>query len=136
MESPGVLLLYGVVKLLAYTSWSWLALHLAGVPPRIGRAVLMGGVRWGLGLVLGVILFFAVDTTQAQALSRYIAVYVPVRIVEWFLLSVWVLPAGARWSLRPRLLWLAGGVVLSFLTDLVSPDMVGEGRFCIGRCLC
>jgi len=32
-------------------------------------------------------------------------------------------------------LWCAGGIIVSFLTDLLSPDGV-QGRFCIGRCLC
>jgi hypothetical protein len=32
--------------------------------------------------------------------------------------------------------WVAGGILVSFASDMVSPEMIEEGRFCVGRCLC
>jgi hypothetical protein len=136
MDGSGTIVIYGVVKLLAYGAWCWFALRLAGQAGLLARAAAMGLVRWLIGLVLGAFLFLALPTSRDQVLARYIAVYVPVRAIEWLLISAWVLPAGARWSASRRPLWVAGGIALSFITDLVSPEMIERGRFCVGRCLC
>jgi hypothetical protein len=32
-------------------------------------------------------------------------------------------------------LWILGGIVVSFASDLLSPEGMA-GRFCVGRCLC
>jgi len=136
MGGPGNIVLYGVVKLLAYAAWCWFALRLAGCAGLLARAAAMGLVRWLIGLVLGVFLFFALPTTRDQVLAQYIAVYVPVRALEWLVIGAWLLPPGASWSASRRPLWVAGGITLSFITDLVSPEMIEHGRFCVGRCLC
>lgn len=130
-----MLAFYGVVKLLAYSGWCLLALTLAGFPEQVWRSVGMGALRWVLGLALGVLIFLLVRPARADVMPLYFAIYLPVRALEWGLISLLVLPRGERWPARRRLAWVGGGIVLSFLTDLLSPDMIEYGRFCAGRCL-
>lgn len=130
-----MLAFYGVVKLLAYCVWCLLALTLAGFPERVWRAVGMGVLRWVIGLALGIGIFLLVRPARADVLRLYFAIYIPVRALEWGLISALMLPRGERWAWRRRLAWVGGGIVLSFLTDLASPDMIEHGRFCVGRCL-
>jgi hypothetical protein len=136
MDSPDSLATYGLVKLAAYVGWCWVALRLAGLRAQMKRAFGMGLVRWLLGLLLGVLIFIAVRAPREDVLMLYIAVYVPVRALEWGLLAALVLPRGERWPRRRLAAWVAGGIVLSFLTDLTSPQMLEHGHFCVGRCLC
>lgn len=130
-----VVVFYGVVKLLAYIVWCLLALTLAGFPEQVWRSVGMGVARWALGLVLGIGIFLLVRPARADVVPLYFAIYVPVRALEWGLVSALILPRGERWPARRRLAWIGGGVLLSFVTDLASPDMIEHGRFCVGRCL-
>jgi hypothetical protein len=130
-----VIVFYGAVKLLVYGVWCLLALTLAGFPEKLWRSVGMGLLRWSMGLALGLLLFFLVRPARADVVPLYFAIYVPVRALEWGLVSVLILPRGERWPWRRRLAWIGGGIVLSFVTDLASPDMIEHGRFCVGRCL-
>jgi hypothetical protein len=96
----------------------------------------MGSLRWLLGLALGVLVFFLLPAERDQVFVQYVVVYVPVRLFEWGLLCRWLLPRGIHWPGRLRVGWVAGGILLSFLTDMTSPQMIESGRFCVGRCLC
>lgn len=145
MTDPGNILLYAIVKLVAYSVWCAFGLRLAGQPGGLARAAWLGLVRWLIGLIVGTIIFFVVPAKRSDVVALYFAIYVPVRFVEWYILSKLLLPRGAEWpspsaegfrSSTRRLPWILGGIVLSFLTDMVSPDMIEDGRFCIGRCLC
>jgi hypothetical protein len=136
MGGPGNIVLYGIVKLVAYAAWSGFALRLAGQPRGFARAAGMGLVRWVIGAIVGLVIFFVVPAQRSDVVELYFAVYVPVRFIEWYVLSRLVLPRGVSWPAPRRLPWIVGGIVLSFLTDMVSPDMIEHGRFCIGRCLC
>jgi len=139
------ILLYAIVKFIAYSGWSAFGLRLAGQPGGLARAAWLGMVRWLIGLIVGTLIFFVVPAQRSDVYALYFVIYVPVRFVEWYILSRLVLERGAPWpspdeagfeSGARRLQWILGGIVLSFLTDMVSPDMIEDGRFCIGRCLC
>jgi hypothetical protein len=133
------LVLYGVVKFVAYSLWGYYGfrLHSANAP-LFAKSLRFGAVRWAIGLGLGIVVFFlAGSVDEGQALFDYLAIYTPVRIFEWTLMAVLFFPDWkGKWRLRPLYYWIAAGVILSFLTDFVSPQMIGEGRFCVGRCLC
>ena len=130
-------LLYVVVKFLCYTAWCWLGLWLRH---RDGatflRASGFGLFRLGIGIVAGLSIFFLATVRPEEVLWKYLEIYAPVRLVEWFII-VWVV----RWKLNltiatpGSLLWCIGGILVSFASDLASPEGL-EGHFCIGRCLC
>ena len=135
-----MILLYGAVKFLAYSAWCHAGLRLAGSSADAASSLLLGAARWGIGLLFGIVIFFAVGSIDAAAAARtYFAVYTPVRIVELvimlFVIAVRVQPDSMAMA-NPRLrLWCVGGMLVSFLTDVLSPEGV-QGRFCVGRCLC
>jgi hypothetical protein len=128
--------IYLTVKLAAYTAWCALGLKLAGRPLGL-RAVRLGLLRTALGIGFGFLIFFLASALPLHGtLGEYIALYAPVRVVEWAILWVLIRGAGGPGFIGPRaLLWIAGGILVSYAADLASPIPVDE-RFCIGRCLC
>lgn len=84
------LLLYGIVKFIAYSGWGYAGFRLQRTAaPLFGKSVRFGIAPWK-----------------------------------------------DKWT-SPRLYtWIICGAAVSFLTDMVSPEMLNEGRFCVGRCLC
>jgi hypothetical protein len=93
-------------------------------------------MRWLLGLAFGVAIFFAFATSRDHVWQQYVAVYVPVRCVEWSIIGVIFAPSASQLSLGRKLAWVFAGVAVSFASDMVSPQMIEDGRFCVGRCLC
>ena len=132
------LLLYAVVKFVAYSLWGYVGFRVVNLQPTAGKSVRFGIARWLLGVGFGVLVFLlAGSVNRDQIFFLYLSIYIPVRIVEWTIMPVvffWT--SAKKWQLPVIYLWIAGGVLLSFLTDFVSPDMLNEGRFCVGRCLC
>ena len=132
---------YGAAKFLAYSAWCYGGLIAArAVRPGVGRSFGFGAVRWFIGLFFGVAIFFAVGSIDAEATFRtYLLIYTPVRLVEWGIMAVLIarrVQAGAAaHAILPLSIWCAGGILVSFLTDVVSPEGL-QGRFCVGRCLC
>ena len=130
-------LLYVVVKLISYIAWCWVGLRLwrrgaADIP----RSAALGALRLAIGLVFGIVIFFLAGSIEAEdALWKYIAIYAPVRLVEWFILAVII--GRESYSRTPvtLMLWCIGGIVVSFVADFASPEGVA-GHFCVGRCLC
>jgi hypothetical protein len=126
---------YAAAKFAAYCAWCYLLL-----PPapdrRPARAIRYGAIRWLIGLFAGITVFFAAGSIDAgDAASKYLAIYVPLRIVEWGLMA-WLITGPPRGrSIGQTLAWIAGGIAVSFATDMLSPDGMA-GRFCTGRCLC
>lgn len=136
-----------LVKFLAYSAWCWFALRLFGgelLRPTPRRAMTLAAGRVLLGFVLGWPLLMAV-TLIAPEQSR-VGVSVPIalaasvmlRLFLWSLIGaavsrpgwrVWPLVLGARWQ---ESLWRAGGLLLSFLTDVGS--IVGAGVFGLIPC--
>jgi hypothetical protein len=143
MDNLAGAVLYGLVKWSAYTSWCWVGLYWAAnahevAPKRVPlrRALAAGSLRWLLGLAFGVVIFFAFATTRDRVWQQYVAVYVPVRCVEWSIIGALFAPSAGKLSLGRKLGWVAAGVAVSFASDMVSPSMIEDGRFCVGRCLC
>ena len=132
---------YALVKFIAYSVWCGAGLRLATPSAATLRASLgLGAIRWMLGLVFGVAIFFVAGTIDAGSAARlYFTIYSPVRVVEWGIMS-WLIASRSRGGLRPApigalALWCLGGILVSFLTDALSPEGL-QGRFCVGRCLC
>jgi hypothetical protein len=138
-ERPDVeLFVYVAVKLLAYVGWSGVGLLvLRREQSSWARAASLGLFRLGLGVAFGLVIFFAAKTSsRSDLLVRYVAIYAPVRPLEWAITAALIL-AGA--PLRGRS-WRAvgfcfAGALVSFAADLASPEGVA-GHFCVGRCLC
>ena len=129
---------YAAAKFLAYAVWCGVALFL--VPDRTATAAAaarFGLVRWGIGLAVGVVIFFVVGSISADAAARtYVSVYSPIRAVEWGIMAFFIRGDGSRPMTPGRAaLWCFGGIVVSFASDFLSPDGLA-GRFCVGRCLC
>lgn len=128
---------YLVVKYLAYALWCYAGIRwLAPATPRpISRDALLGLGRLVLGIGIGIFIFFAalsMNNATRSAPLTYMAVYVPVRVVEWLLWHGLV--AG-----RPRdarsVLWILGGVVVSCAADAPLGIMEG-GIVPVGRPFC
>jgi len=128
---------YAAVKLLAYSAWCYAGLRVARPGGAAASAALrFGGVRWCLGLAFGVAVFLFVGSIDASAAARtYFLVYSPVRVVEWGIMAFLIRDRAHAAPPLPLAFWCVGGLVVSFATDLLSPDGV-QGRFCVGRCLC
>lgn len=131
---------YVALKVLAYTLWCGLALRgrhpaLADVIPRalawgMGRAAM--GVLFGLGIwLLSTLVAIGLRELGADDLAMqagaYLAVYVPVRVVEWGILARLMLH---RWDS----FFILGGVGISLLADI--PMIVATGGLPIGRFMC
>jgi hypothetical protein len=136
VEDAAPELLYVVVKFVAYSLWCWLGLKLfEAEKARLRDGLGFGAFRWLIGLVFGIaagIMLGSVNSNDVPSL--YVKVYVPLRIVEW---SIMLFLMGSRSYQRSAKgwLWMLGGIGVSFLSDLASPEGMA-GRFCVGRCLC
>jgi len=136
-----MIVVYAVAKFLAYSVWCYLGLRLVQpAASSVASSVKLGALRWFLGLFFGIVIFFMVGSIDAEAAARtYLLVYSPVRALEWGIMAfVIVKRVRLGFTFRvtgPLLVWCVGGILVSFLTDLVSPEGI-EGRFCVGRCLC
>ena len=130
-------MLYAAVKFIGYSLWGYVGFRLQGSENLVARSLRFGTARWFLGLGIGVLVFLVSGSiNQEQVLVHYLAIYIPIRILEWAVMATFFFAAWKRKTGSAKFyVWLLGGVVLSFLTDFVSPDML-NGRFCVGRCLC
>jgi hypothetical protein len=135
--------LYAAAKFVAYAAWCWAGLRLsAPAQSSIGRSLKYGAFRWLLGLAFGVAAGIALGSVPRESVaSLYFSVYTPLRVVEWLIMAM-AMPnmshGGSASSIirSPRAwLWILGGIVVSFGSDLLSPEGMA-GRFCVGRCLC
>ena len=143
---------YAAAKFLAY--WAWSAYGVAQSAPdsspseRASRGAGFGLLRWFIGLFFGIGVFLA-SIFASQLLPNglvqfafeniwllYLVVYIPIRCIEWGIIASFL--ASDTFPLRSRKahIWILGGIAISILVDLVHPDMIEQGRFCVGRCLC
>jgi hypothetical protein len=128
---------YVAVKAIAYVGWCFLGVRLLDPGRRAPwhRALGLGLARLGLGIVLGLFIFLAalsMNNATRNAPLTYVSIYVPVRIVEWMILHVFV----ARQTLGAKsALWVLGGVAVSCLADLPLGAMEG-GIVPVGRPFC
>ena len=136
-----MIVVYAVAKYLAYSMWCYVGLRLVQpVAANLVTAGRFGATRWLIGLAFGIAVFFLVGPiNEPDAARTYFLVYTPVRAVEWtmmaFLINNKVIERSRSVTTMSLPLWCAGGMLVSFLTDLLSPEGL-QGRFCIGRCLC
>jgi len=131
------MIVYAIVKYLVYSLWCYVGLRMfGGRITSLGAALGFGAVRWLLGLGLGIVVFFAVGSVDRSGLAvLYFAIYTPLRVLEWTVMTWLMLRQHPPASASARIAWVLGGIVISFTTDAVSPDGLA-GRFCVGRCLC
>jgi hypothetical protein len=135
------MLLYAVAKFLAYSAWCYFGISvITSVKPSVPSAIGFGVVRWLFGLFFGMIIFLSVPLdSNANIALTYFSVYTPVRIVEWGIVAFLIFGRAqsheASCSLLRAIAWVVGGIVVSFLSDLLSPEGLA-GRFCVGRCFC
>lgn len=128
-------IIYVLIKFAAYTAWCWFALRLWRPTRSWSKATILGLLRLAIGVVFGVAIFIAVPTQPDDVLWKYLAIYTPVRLVEWSILAWIILQSAESKRFSSALFWCLGGIVVSFLADFASPEGVA-GHFCVGRCLC
>ena len=129
-------LIYVLIKLALYTGWCWVGLLLLRPnAPGWAKATGLGILRLAIGVLFGVSIFIAIPVQQDDVLWKYLAIYTPVRMVEWLILAWIIRRKSEDKRLEITLLWCLGGIVVSFVADFASPEGVA-GHFCIGRCLC
>jgi hypothetical protein len=127
--------IYALIKLAIYAAWCWLGLLLWRASPTWSKATGLGLLRLAIGVVFGVAIFIAVPAQPDDVLWKYLAIYAPVRLVEWSILA-WIIGRKSdHKNFSTALFWCLGGIVFSFLADFASPEGVA-GHFCVGRCLC
>jgi hypothetical protein len=133
-------LVYAVTKFFAYSLWCWVGLRIfAPALATLQRSLKYGALRWLIGLGFGIAAGIALGSVSREAVTRlYFSVYTPLRIVEWLIMAIVMSRERSMAAAlgNPRVwLWIAGGIALSFASDLASPEGMA-GRFCVGRCLC
>ena len=141
---------YVSVKLICYIGWSWVALRLwrgsTSIPwswvglrllreSAIRKAIGFGILRLAIGVAFGITIFIIVPVQRDEVFWKYLAIYTPVRMVEWLILAGIIGRSSERQTTRSVVLWCLGGIVVSFAADFASPEGVA-GHFCVGRCLC
>jgi len=151
MSDP-TLVFYLTLKAAAYVLWcfagAWLVFRGSRTPGRAAvHALILGALRFALGLSLGLVIWFAstmayaaAGNVPARTLIAYLSVYVPVRWIEWSIIAFFLTP-GARTlfglalgsSPRDRL-WRLGGIAISCMADI--PVMTLLGGVPLGRFMC
>ncbi len=128
--------LYVAVKLISYIAWCWVGLRLwrAGSTSLLSAAG-FGILRLAIGVAFGVAIFLVVPTQPEDVIWKYVVIYTPVRVVEWFIMALIIGGASDNQTILDSVLWCLGGIVVSFAADFASPEGVA-GHFCVGRCLC
>lgn len=127
------ILLYVLLKWLAYTVWCFVGLKAEGRrgwPAALGWGAMRGGLGVGFGAVI--FLWFAVfglpgGGSFLNYASLYLLLYGPVRWVEWTLTEK---AMGIR---NPR--WVAAGIGVSFAVDVLQMGLLGA-PIPVGRVLC
>lgn len=92
-------------------------------------------MRLAIGIIFGVSIFLAGPISPEHLVWKYIAIYVPVRAVEWLIMAWIVGRKSENQNPLKTVTWCLGGIAVSFLADFASPEGVA-GHFCVGRCLC
>jgi hypothetical protein len=127
--------LYIAVKLICYIAWCWVGLRFWQVSsPRFIKAVGFGTLRLAIGVAFGLTIFLFFPTQREDLLWKYIVIYAPVRMAEWFILALIIGRKSVNQTLN-SIMWCLGGIGVSFAADFASPEGVA-GHFCVGRCLC
>lgn len=144
MDSDVTFWLYVILKFAAYTGWCALGIYLFRRAVTVSSSLRFGLLRLGIGIAFGVSIFFVGGMMHlnppVHPFVVYIAVYAPVRVVEW--LIVWAIlsrPVRQRASSTIAMFsWILGGVFVSFLADIpMLLTYEGAKQFLpVGRFLC
>ena len=127
---------YPLVKLLAYAAWCrWGAFYLELKP---GNSSLKNGaIRFLIGLAFGAAVSLVVLALGDSRLARlydharpgavYLAVFLPIRWVEWWIMERIMArrPGHLILASRRELWWRAGGILVSFASDAPLFLLVG-----------
>ena len=137
---------YVLLKYLAYSTWCYFGFRWLRQQSSIGSGLGFGFVRLGLGILFGVAIFFVGGSLHLSAPVHpwlvYVAVYAPVRYVEWSIMAALLGSAGGevhRVGDIKSQRWILGGIVVSHLADLpmILFWMSGPMEFLpVGRFLC
>jgi hypothetical protein len=136
-----MLVSYATAKLVAYCVWATFGVYLSrrgpGISFRVFDGIALGVLRWMIGFGVGVVVFFLFRPSSDDTVWQlYFLIYIPIRCLEWGFIAALLVSEGFRPFSRKMNLWVLGGIAVSILVDLIHPDMIEQGRFCVGRCLC
>jgi len=146
LDSP----LYFVVKLIAYCFWCYVGLRLFQPAAKLLplRGIGFGILRLFMGFFFGILIYLlssALITHIGAGLPEntitYIAVYVPIRWIEWSIMAALLLrglTSTSPWILgsNPRdRYWRFGGILISCLADIPLIVSLG-GVIPTGRFMC
>jgi hypothetical protein len=145
----GALFYFGL-KFLAYAGWCYVGLYQfrPGLETRFSRSLAYGFLRLFLGFFFGVLIFLLSSSLMSmlgsglsQNVATYLAVYVPVRWIEWAIIAMLIVPDSLSlldWTIgtgaKDRL-WRLGGITISCLADIPLIASLG-GVVPVGRFLC
>jgi hypothetical protein len=143
-------LLYLGLKFLAYAGWCYVGLKQfrPDLEVRLPRSLAYGLLRLFLGFFFGVLIFLLSSSLMSMLgsglspnVATYLAVYVPVRWIEWAIMAILIVPDTSSffdWAAgtdsRDRL-WRLGGIAISCLADIPLIASLG-GVVPVGRFLC
>ncbi len=134
---------YAVLKFAIYSGWCYVGLKILrpGEPTRWKFALGLGFLRLMLGLFFGVAIFFLINLVAialyGQQLLIYLAIYVPVRWIEWAIIDRLIARTLAGFLLGQNSTtrcWRTLGIVISCLADI--PIIVWIGGLPLGRFMC
>ena len=146
LDSP----LYFVVKLIAYCVWCYVGLRLFQSEAKVlpAKAIGFGILRLFMGFFFGILIYFlssALITHIGAGLPEntitYIAVYVPIRWIEWSIMAAILYRGTTRpypWLLGEKShdrYWRLGGIAISCLADIPLIAALG-GVIPTGRFMC
>ena len=132
------LIIYAAIKFVAYSAWSFLGIRLLSPKQErlVPRSLGLGLLRLVMGIVFGVLIFFAalsLNNATRNSFVTYLIVYVPVRFVEWLIISFII---NRNISARRSTAWILGGIVISCLADIPLSILTGERVVPVGRPFC
>lgn len=149
------LLLYILAKFFAYTVWSVFGIHLFASAERAANLEWtspsgtspkkwLAGAGYGLlrllmGLFFGLLIWVLASTVAEsfvnephRDLTTYLAVYVPIRLLEWSILA-WIIARNSGKAIGYG--WRLGGIAISCLADI--PIIAAMGwELPLGRFFC
>jgi hypothetical protein len=140
--------LYVILKYAAYVGWCYFGLKkfrpssedLSSTAFRFGFYRLLIGVFFGGVLGLGLFAVAGGLLRGGGNVFVYLSIYLPVRWVEWTIMSVIIIRESYypnRWPIglsKADSLWRLGGIAVSFFADI--PVLIAMDGFSVGRILC
>lgn len=139
MFEDSVYILYIIAKFLGYSLWCFVGIKLWSSTH--AKHIILSSLKYGflrllLGVLFGAMIFITYQTNNENLGMKYIMIYFPIRIIEWWLIYKLIIRTYPAPKKNIQIwLWILGGILVSFAIDLLSPEGV-KGHFCVGRCLC